>query len=375
LSLFLIEGLGFEPIYIGIYTVSYALAGIIVSQKFGAMADRGVDSKNLFIIALGGMAMTALSYAFLTEFWQILLAGTVFMGVARASIPMILTMIRHFADSSGLNATKVNAQLRSSVSLIWIVGPPLAFFSVDQFGFQTNFLIAAGITVAVAFYAWKKLPKADAALSKEKAKTFTVNALPKTVIYLGITLFFGNVANANYITAMPLYLTSELNMPLSYPGLLLGLTAACEVPIMLMAAKWANRFGSVRLLMFSFVVAMVFYILCQWMESIESFLLIQLFNGLFFGVFVGIGISLLQDEAGNAIGKATAFYANMMALGSMAGASMMAIVSQYFGYKEALLLSFVAIVIAFIMLLLYEFLGRKEVSLADTQNVERGGNR
>jgi SET family sugar efflux transporter-like MFS transporter len=369
LSLFLIEGLGFEPIYIGIYTVSYALAGIIVSQKFGAMADRGVDSKNLFIIALCGMAMTALSYAFLTEFWQILLAGTVFMGFARASVPMILTMIRHFADSSGLNATKVNAQLRSSVSLIWIVGPPLAFFSVDQFGFQINFLIAAGLTMVVAFYAWKKLPKADVALSNKKAKTITVNTLPKTVIYLGITLFFGNLANANYITAMPLYLTSELNMPLSYPGLLLGLTAACEVPIMLMAAKWANRIGGVRLLMLSFVMAMIFYVLCQWMTSIVSFLLIQILNGLFFGVFVGIGISLLQNEAPNSIGKATAFYSNMMALGSMGGASMMAVVSQYFGYKEALLLSLVAIVIAFIMLLFYDFSGKKIARLSDTQNI------
>jgi len=358
--------LGFEPIYIGIYTVSYAFAGIVVSQKFGAMADRGVDSKKLFIISLMGMAMAALSYAFLTQFWQILIAGTIFMGLARASIPMILTMVRHFADTSGLDSTKVNAQIRSSVSLIWIVGPPLAFLSVEQLGFQINFLLATTLTLLVALYAWRKLPKADAALSQEKAQSTVVTVLPKTVIYLGIALFFGNVANANYITAMPLYLTSELNMPLSYPGLLLGLTAACEVPVMLMAAKWANRFGSVRLLMFSFVVAMVFYVLCQWAESILSFLLIQLFNGLFFGIFVGIGISLLQDEAGNAIGKATAFYANMMALGSMAGASIMAIVSQYFGYKEALLLSFVAIVIAFIMLLIYEFQGRKTIDLPET---------
>lgn len=223
--------------------------------------------------------------------------------------------------------------------------------------------------MVVAFYAWKKLPKADVALSNKKAKTITVNTLPKTVIYLGITLFFGNLANANYITAMPLYLTSELNMPLSYPGLLLGLTAACEVPIMLMAAKWANRIGGVRLLMLSFVMAMIFYVLCQWMTSIVSFLLIQILNGLFFGVFVGIGISLLQNEAPNSIGKATAFYSNMMALGSMGGASMMAVVSQYFGYKEALLLSLVAIVIAFIMLLFYEFSGKKIARLSDTQNI------
>ena len=361
--------MGFEPIYIGIYTVSYALAGILVSQKFGAMADRGVDSKKLFIISLIGMAMAALSYAFFTQFWQILLAGTIFMRLARASIPMILTMVRHFADTSGLNSIKVNAQIRSSVSLIWIVGPPLAFLSVERLGFQINFLLATTLTLLVALYAWRKLPKADAALSQQKAQSRVVTVLPKTVIYLGITLFFGNVANANYITAMPLYLTVELNMPLSYPGLLLGLTAACEMPIMLIAAKWANRFGSVRLLMFSFVVAMVFYVLCQLMVSIETFLLIQLFNGLFFGIFIGIGISLLQNEAPNAIGKATAFYANMMALGSMVGASLMGIVAQYFGYKEALLLSFVAILIGFLMLLMFELSSKRHRGAEEVSGV------
>lgn len=321
------------------------------------MADRGVDSKSLFIISLIGVALSALTYAFFTEFWQILIAGTLFMGIARASIPMILTMIRHYADTSAQNSTKVNAQIRSSVSLIWIVGPPLAFLAVDLFGFQVTFLIAAGLSVFVALYAFKQLPRQPNASNKdEELKPPQHYAMPRVVIYLGITLFFGNVANSNYITAMPLYLINDLNLPVSYPGLLLGLTAACEVPIMLLAARWAQTIGIVKLLMISFVFAMVFYALCQFVQGILYWLLIQALNGIFFGIFVGVGISLLQDKAPDCIGKATAFYSNMMALGSMAGASLMGIVAQYFGYKEALLLSFVAILIAFLMLLVYEIM-------------------
>lgn len=368
LSIFLIDGLGFEPIYIGIYTVAYAVSGIYVSQKFGAMADRGVDSKSLFIVSLFGVALSALTYALFTEFWQILIAGTLFMGIARASIPMILTMIRHFADNSTQDPTKVNAQIRSSVSLIWIVGPPLAFFTVDLFGFQLTFLLAAGLSLFVVFYTFKRLPNQTPRQSNdadEETKPHQYYAIPRVVIYLGITLFFGNVANSNYITAMPLYLTNDLNLPISYPGLLLGLTAACEIPIMLMAARWAQAIGIVRLLMVSFVIAMVFYAMCQFVEGIFYWLLIQVLNGIFFGIFVGVGISLLQDKAPNCIGKATAFYSNMMALGSMAGASTMGIVAQYYGYKEALLLSLVAIVIAFLMLLIYEIVAYKHQTLQE----------
>lgn len=364
--------MGFEPIYIGIYTVSYALAGIVVSQKFGAMADRGADSKRLFLWSLIGIILTALSYAFFTQFWQILIAGTVFMGLARASVPMILTMIRHYSDRSGLDSTKVNAQLRSSVSLIWIVGPPIAFYSVDTLGFQLNFLLAAALTSLLLIYAWKSLPSSNKRKVGNEETPLVSSAMPRSVIYLGVVLLFANIANSNYITAMPLYLTSELAMPLAYPGVLLGLTAACEVPIMLMAARWARSIGAVRLLMLSFVMAMIFYALCQWVVSIEGFLLIQVFNGLFFGIFVGIGISLLQNEAPNAIGKATAFYANMMALGSMAGASLMGIVAQYFGYKEALLLSFVAILIGFLMLLMFEFSSKRHRGTEEVSEVSGG---
>jgi SET family sugar efflux transporter-like MFS transporter len=93
--------------------------------------------------------------------------------------------------------------------------------------------------------------------------------------------------------------------------------------------------------------------------------LIQIINGVFYGIFVGVGISLLQDKAPNCIGKATAYYSNMMALGSMAGASLMGIVAQYFGYKEALFISFGAILISFIMLFFYELLMRKNQALQE----------
>ena len=362
----MIDGLGFEPISIGIYTIAYAISGIYVSQKFGAMADRGVNSKTLYIISLFGIMFAALSYAVFTEFWQILIAGTLFMGFARASIPMILIMVRHFADSSALNPTKVNAQIRSSVSLIWIVGPPLAFLAVDLLGFQKTFVIAAVLSLLVALYAYVRLPNQTATISSSDKSIDKQNtAIPRIVIYFGITLFFGNVANNCYISAMPLYLINDLDMPVSYPGVLLGLTALIEVPIMLFAAKWAQQIGVIRLLMISFLIALVFYSLCQFVEDVIYWVLLQGLNGVFFGIFVGVGISLLQDNAPNCIGKATAFYSNMMALGSMAGVSLMGLTSQFFGYKNALLLSLAASVIAFLMLLSYEFLMRKNQALQE----------
>ncbi|MCG7499681.1 sugar efflux transporter [Vibrio sp. Of7-15] len=357
MSLFLVEGLGVEPIYIGLYTISAALSGMIMSQKLGGLSDRGIDSKTLFLCAVFGIVLAALSFSLLTEFWQALVVGIVFMGLGSSSIPLILAMIRRFAEGSGQNSTKINSQMRSSVSLIWIVGPALAFASVDNLGFSVNFYVAALIALFVIAYTWKILPNASVATTEQTKIGEHHKAsvrLPKAVWFLGGVVFFANVANSTYITAMPLYVTQEMGFPVSFPGLLLGMTAAFEIPIMLLAANWSQKVGKVKLLLFSFGCAVIFYILLQMITSMAAFVVIQLFNGLFFGIFVGLGVTVLQDEAPDFIGKATAFYTNAMAVGTMAGTSVMGLLSQYFGYKSALLLCLGSMLIAFVLLLSFE---------------------
>lgn len=310
MSLFLVEGLGIEPIYIGLYTISAALSGMIMSQKLGGLSDRGIDSKALFLCAVFGIVLAALSFSLLTELWHALVVGIVFMGLGSSSIPLILAMIRRFAEGSGQNSTKINSQMRSSVSLIWIVGPALAFASVDNLGFSVNFYVAALIALFVIVYTWKVLPNAPVSAVEQSTVGENTKAsilLPRSVWYLGMVVFFANVANSTYITAMPLYVTQEMGFPVSFPGLLLGMTAAFEIPIMLLAANWSQKVGKVKLLLFSFGCAVTFYILLQLITGMTAFVVIQVFNGLFFGIFVGLGITVLQDEAQIALGKPPPF--------------------------------------------------------------------
>ena len=192
MSLFLVEGLGVEPIYIGLYTISAALSGMIMSQKLGGLSDRGIDSKTLFLCAVFGIVLAALSFSLLTEFWQALVVGIVFMGLGSSSIPLILAMIRRFAEGSGQNSTKINSQMRSSVSLIWIVGPALAFASVDNLGFSVNFYVAALIAFFVIAYTWKILPNASVATTEQTkiGEHHKASArLPKAVWFLGGVVF------------------------------------------------------------------------------------------------------------------------------------------------------------------------------------------
>lgn len=351
MALFLVEELGIEPGYIGFYTVGTALCTMVSSQLMGGAADRGADTKRLFLFCLAGLGFGAGAFSVIDEFWQALLVGMFLMSIGASSVPMLLTMIRKYAERSGKNSTKINTQMRSSVSLLWIVGPALGFASVDQFGFRANFVIAMLIALGVWFFAVMKLPAGVKRTAKKQNEPKT--KLSGKVWYLGIAIFFANLANSTYLNAMPLYLTKELGFSLSLPGLLIGMTAALEIPTMLWAGAWGERLGKIRMVTCSFIFAILFYVGIQFASETWHFIALQLLNGIFFGVFVGLGVTLLQDYAQEAIGKASAFYTNSMSIGTMCGTSLMGLVAQYYSFKTALMTSMFAVTVSLLMFVLF----------------------
>ncbi|MDW6005520.1 sugar efflux transporter [Vibrio mangrovi] len=367
MSLFLIEGLGIEPMYIGLYTVGTAVSTILISQGLGRLADKGVDSKILLLTSVLFLCLAAICFYYLTQFWQAIIVGWCFMAFGASSVPLLLAMIRRFAEQSGKDSTKLNSQMRSSVSLVWIVGPALAFTSVDTFGFRTNFLMAGGIALLVFIMAWRLLPSAV----KSARKTNVHDAIPPfpyKVWFLGVGILFANMANSTYINAMPLFVTKELDLPVSYPGMFMGLTAALEIPVMLLSASWSHRVGKMQLMMVSFAVAMVFYIGIQYASTVEWLLALQFVNGLFYGIFVGLGITLLQDSAPKRVGQVSAFYTNAMSVGTMCGTSLMGFVAQHYGFRNSVYISLVAVVISFGIFLAVHLNESRQAKLSEIQH-------
>ena len=351
MGFFLIEQLQTPPAYIGIYTISTAVSGVMFSQLLGGWVDRGGNGRTLFMMAMLAAFCAALAFANINTFWQALLVGVCLMGFASASIPMLLAMIRKFAEKSGKNSLALNSQMRSGVSLVWIIGPTLAFTTVDQFGFSANFYLSAGLSLMVIIMAWVYLPE-QSSLKKPQSQQLTSKSFSMDIGLLGAVMLLGNLANTLYLTAIPLYLTQDLELPVSLPGMLMGLTAALEIPIMLLVPRWASRFGRHRIFTIGFLFALAFYLLLQVAESPWQLFVLQLFNGAFFGIFAGLGISLIQDAATDRPGFASAFYTNAMRFGMMGGTSLAGILAQFWGFKFALLGAVVAIVFALVFMVL-----------------------
>ncbi|GGX46225.1 hypothetical protein GCM10007392_11610 [Saccharospirillum salsuginis] len=136
---------------------------------------------------------------------------------------------------------------------------------------------------------------------------------------------------------MPLYLLQELDTSTDLPGLLLGLTAAVELPVMLMTPRWTARWGMVPVLAAGMGAAVLYYLGVYLVQEPIGLMALQLLNGFFFGIFVGLGLTAVQNYLVEHSGFASAFYTSALRTGSMVGTALAGVLGQYLGFHNALL--------------------------------------
>ena len=108
MSYFLIDEINVEPIYISIYMVSVTLSGLVISQYFGHLADKGFNANRLYGLTMVCVGIAMIAFIFSKQFWHVFLAGVLFMSVGAGAVSQMLTVsglwakIR-FSKIGGLN--------------------------------------------------------------------------------------------------------------------------------------------------------------------------------------------------------------------------------------------------------------------------------
>ena len=351
MSLFLVNELKAEPFVIGVYMIAMTGSGLIISQWLGNLADAGFSTKQLFLIAMAAMGAAAVIYANTRSFWVVLVAGTLLIGLGNSSLPQILTLSRQYMESAGLDVTRFNSLVRASFSVAWIAGPPISFSLVAAIGFNGAFYAAAAVALVNILLGYRVLP--DYRTPKTEQHTHKHPPLSLAFWLLGLVVMLGSIANSLYISAIPLYVLNELALPEYLPGVLMGLAAGLEIPFMISAARLAAYVDKSWMLMFSFLAALCFY--CGIYLAGQSWQLIslQLLNGIYFGIFSGLGLTMVQELLPQRIGFASAFYTNGLRTGTMIGQAGTGLIAQFSDFRSTALFAFLSILVAISALAIY----------------------
>jgi SET family sugar efflux transporter-like MFS transporter len=333
LSLFLSREVGAEPFWVGLFYTVNAIAGILVSLWLAKRSDSRGDRRKLIMLCCLMAVGNALLFAFNRHYLTLITCGVLLASLANTAMPQLFALAREYADSSAREVVMFSSVMRAQLSLAWVIGPPLAFMLALNYGFTTMFTIAAGIFVVSLLLIALALPTvARVEQPAAVAVTDVAGWGDKNVRMLFIASTLMWTCNTMYIIDMPLWISTDLGLPDSLAGVLMGTAAGLEIPAMILAGYVVKRFGKRRMMLTAVAAGVLFYVGLIMFHSRTALLLLQFFNAVFIGIVAGIGMLWFQDLMPGRAGSATTLFTNSISTGVILAGVIQGALAQSYGH-------------------------------------------
>ncbi|MFP5596000.1 sugar efflux transporter [Kluyvera sp. 142486] len=333
LSLFLSREVGAQPFWVGLFYTVNAIAGIVVSLGLAKRSDNRGDRRKLIMFCCLMAVGNALLFAFNRHYLTLITCGVLLASIANAAMPQLFALAREYADSSAREVVMFSSVMRAQLSLAWVIGPPLAFMLALNYGFTAMFSIAAAIFVISLALIALTLPSVARVEQPTDVVQNQISGWKDSnvrMLFIASTLMW--TCNTMYIIDMPLWISSDLGLPDSLAGILMGTAAGLEIPAMILAGYYVKRFGKRRMMVTAVAAGVLFYVGLIFFHSHTSLLVLQLFNAVFIGIVAGIGMLWFQDLMPGRAGAATTLFTNSISTGVILAGIIQGALAQSFGH-------------------------------------------
>jgi MFS transporter, SET family, sugar efflux transporter len=338
LALFLSDEVAAGPIRVTVFLVVSPLASVVMAWLIGRLSDRHPIRRALLIGAsIAGVVGCALT-AFVRDYYVLLGLTVTATALAASLFPQSFAYARQVLQRDDpARAAMGISTLRTVFSLAWVAGPPLAAVILEAGGFGYLYALAAVMYAVAALVAirWMveiKEPETSAGPDEPLARRPWMAWLATVAFVLMQTPL------VLAVQALPLFLSRELDTGAGAAGLILGLCAALEIPLML-GFGWLSTRRSLRgLILFGGACGVAYYTLAAVSNSVWVLVAGQLLNATFIAGISGLGISYLQDMLPREPGRATTLFTNTFPIGAMLAGPLFGI-SQSFGFRLAYAMS------------------------------------
>lgn len=341
-----------DPIMVGWFYSINSLVSMILSQIVAHYSDRYPNRKRIIALSCLMQLFGSLLFAFNRDYYTLLIFGTLIMGLGSSATSQLFALAREYSDSQQRDSTMFNSIMRAQLSLAWIVGPPMAYFLSEQYGFTFMYVATATILAMSILIVWLILPQAveygeKSAKSAEELREEGINSNRRSVILLSIANLLVWTCNSMMFINMPIYLTETLGLPKQLAGITMGTAAAIEIPVMLLAGYFTRIVGKKSLMLIGFACGIAYYIALSLAHTEWQFIAIQLFNGLFVGILASIGMLYFQDLMPYKMGTATTLFSNTGSASWIVAGQLAGIMASHFGYHSTWLLAIGLCTLAF----------------------------
>ncbi|WP_432971572.1 sugar efflux transporter [Dactylosporangium sp. CA-233914] len=339
LALFLSTDVHAGPARVTVFLVAAPAAGVLLTTLVGRLSDRGPYRRRILVgAALAGVAGTAAT-AFVRDYWVLLALAVTATALSGALFPQTFAYARQVLerDSPGHAALGIST-MRTVFSLAWVGGPALAALLLDVGGFRLLYGVAAALYAVAALVAALVLgnvatprPEAPPDVPGDAAAP----ALPRLLLPLTLAAFvLLQIPMTLAVQALPLFIREDLHRDPSAAGLVLGLCAALEIPLMLGLGALTTRFRLRTLILAGAVAGVAYYAVALSTPSLWILVAAQPVNAVFISAVSGVGISYVQDLMPGRPGHATTLFTNTFPIGAAIAGPLLG-VAAHFGYRWA----------------------------------------
>lgn len=354
MGVYIVEGLGKDPWMISVYSAMTLVVALIVNRRFGEWIDQGRRVAPLVLVCIIAFFIANCAILIVQSYWVLVSVAFLCFGVASAALSTMYSFGRLYAEREGLNIVRYNSYLRSMTSLGWMISPALAFFVAGQFGHVAVFKVALGMA-ALWLILWYFVMPADFAVEPRAAPGVATAAEPEAfnrpLWYAAIACFCFSLAHILCSNALPLFYIQEVGLPTFAPGLSFSVKTFVEIVAILSAPVLIRRVGARNALLGAAVLGIVAFLVLSSVSNLTTMIVGSALEGLYYGIFAGVGITFVQSFAAGRMARATSLYMNGLFLGGLIASSSMGLIAHFYDFRTAIQLASLGTVAAFAVLL------------------------
>jgi SET family sugar efflux transporter-like MFS transporter len=359
LSLFLSTEVHAGPVRTTAFLVTAPITGVVASTLLGKLSDRRAIRRTLLIVAaLAGLVGAGFT-AFVRDYWVLLGLTATATALAGTMFPQSFAYARQvlMRDDPARAAFGISA-LRTVFSLAWVAGPPLAAVLLQAGGFRLVYGMAAVMFALAALVAivWLDNVPASAPPTAEAIEDARGGRLGLVLTVVAFVYLMAPLTVA--VQALPLFIKTELGGDIGQAGLILGLCAALEIPLMLGLGALAGRVSLRLLVLGGAVCGILYYATVSLSHHVAVLFAGQILNAIFIAAVSGLGMSYVQDMLPGQPGRASTLFSNTFPIGAVLAGPMFGL-AQHFGYRLAYVLATVLCLAGFGLLVGYRGKGAR----------------
>ena len=303
-----VETLGLSNAAFGLIIALNAIGGLLISVLLGWLSDKVNDRRILALIcAIGGALGFVLVWGFRTPVGYAT-AFCLLIPFGNALFSQSFSMSRAFYDREEPDRSQLMMSfLRTGFTLAWIGVPPLAGWLAASQSAYAVFGISAvahvGCSIAIALL-WTD-PRSKVGVPKGDDAPAERPNVPRDKWFgiLGVTL--SATALQLNISVLPLVIVSDMSGTLAQVGILSGVAAAIEVPVMIGWGYLALRWRKERILGIASAVFAAYFVGVVFAGSFVELLALQVLAAIAIAAILSVNISYLQEAIPGRVGLST----------------------------------------------------------------------